>query len=124
MRKEQSSNNMNEQIIFDNCGTAFGLALIGGRWKPLIIWHLLRGKKRYSQLRDDINSISERMLVLHLKEMEKFGLVKRTMYPGVPPKVEYELTEHGLALAPLMQGLADWGLKQRQRMAQEELQNV
>ena len=119
MRKETSTNLSNEQLININCGIAYTLSLIGGRWKPSILARLLAGKVRYSDLKRSITNVSERILILQLRELEKDGLVKRTVYPQVPPKVEYELTETGLSMRPLLYSLSEWGNQHKQDIGME-----
>jgi DNA-binding HxlR family transcriptional regulator len=109
MRKETSTNALNEEAINAGCGVAYTLALIGGRWKPNILWRLLRGKCRYNELRRSIEGVSERILVMQLRELERDQLIKRTVYPEVPPKVEYELTTMGWSMEPMLQSISDWG---------------
>jgi DNA-binding HxlR family transcriptional regulator len=113
MRKESSKNLENELAINADCGMSYTLGLIGGRWKPSILWRLARGTHRYSELRTTLPGISERILVLQLRELEKDGLIKRVIYREVPPKVEYSLTAHGQSLKPLLQQLSDWGDEHR-----------
>src|SRR5579859_6296191 len=98
MRKENSTNLENQQAINASCGMAYTLDLIGGRWKPSILWRLLSGGLRYSQLRRSMPNISERILVLQLRELEQHGLISRRIYTEVPPKVEYQLTDLGASL--------------------------
>lgn len=82
---------------------------IGGKWKAVILIHLIE-KKRYSELRKVCKVITERTLSLQLKEMEEDGLVKRTVHTSKPPlKVDYELTEFGRTLIPLLKAIAQWG---------------
>ncbi|MCW3464632.1 winged helix-turn-helix transcriptional regulator [Chitinophaga nivalis] len=109
MRKENSTNAINERKLRGDCGTAYTLQLIGGRWKPTILWRLLDGKLRYNELKKSISGISERVLVLQLRELEKDNLIKRIIYPEVPPRVEYELTPLGFSMEALLQHIADWG---------------
>lgn len=110
MRKEASSNSLNEKQIMATCGMGYALSLIGGRWKSNILWRLLtKGKLRYSELRKHIPDISERMLVSQLRELEADQLVNRIVYPQVPPRVEYELTALGHSMQPMLQSISDWG---------------
>ncbi|UPK72922.1 winged helix-turn-helix transcriptional regulator [Chitinophaga filiformis] len=88
---------------------AYTLDLIGGRWKPAILWALLEGKLRYSELKKNIPDVSERILVLQLRELEKDGLIKRLVYAEVPPRVEYELTNDGQSMKQMLQIISDWG---------------
>ncbi|WP_206368256.1 winged helix-turn-helix transcriptional regulator [Sphingobacterium sp. B16(2022)] len=82
---------------------------IGGKWKATILIHLIE-KKRYSELRKACYVITERTLSLQLKEMEADGLITRTVYTNKPPlKVEYELTDFGKTLIPLLHSIAEWG---------------
>lgn len=113
MRKENSTNALNEREILDSCGMAYTLSLIGGRWKPTILWRLTKGKKRYSELRNSIPNVSERILVMQLRELEKDALINRTVYAEVPPRVEYQLSDLGRSLLPLLQNISDWGEKHR-----------
>jgi DNA-binding HxlR family transcriptional regulator len=126
MRKESSTNALNEQKINKNCGMAYTLTLIGGRWKPTILWRLLNGKMRYSELRKSIPEASERILVLQLRELEKNGLLSRVVFPEVPPRVEYELTPLGLSMQSMLEGISDWGDSYRQQVekAQDNQLNV
>ena len=113
MRKESSTNTINKKRMENSCGMSYTLTTIGGRWKPAILWRLIHGKMRYSELRNAIPDVTERILVLALREMEKDGLIKRIVYAEVPPRVEYELTEKGHSLRPVLRGLSEWGEKNR-----------
>ncbi len=86
------------------------ISAIGGRWKILLLWQLGDGPYRYGELRRRIEGISERMLVQQLRALEADGLVTRTQYPEVPPRVEYALTERGHSLVPLLRDLAEWSV--------------
>lgn len=115
MRKQESTNAQNEANIIRNCGMAYTLSVIGGRWKPTILFSLLNGRMRYSELRRSIDGISERMLVAQLRELEEAGLVQRIIYPEVPPRVEYELTPAGVSTEPMLQCMSDWGNRLREK---------
>lgn len=121
MRKESSTNNINEKRLRELCGTSYALSIIGGRWKPTIICRLMDGKVRYSDLRDSIIGISERMLVQQLRELEKDGILIRIVYPQVPPKVEYELTEDGLCMQPMLSKMSEWGNNHKAKYQKEEV---
>ncbi len=110
MRKENSTNSQNEANIIRNCGMAYALSVIGGRWKPAILFSLLTGTMRYNELFKAISGISERMLVAQLRELEQHGLVNRIIYPEVPPRVEYELTSLGLSTQPMLESVSEWGI--------------
>lgn len=91
------------------CSTSLTMKYIGGKWKAVILIHLIE-KKRYSELRKQCKVITERTLSLQLKEMEEDGLVKRTVHTTKPPlKVDYELTAFGRTLIPLLKSIAEWG---------------
>lgn len=86
------------------------LDIIVGKWKPLIIQHLFHKKTlRFNELKKLIPDITQRMLTLNLRELEEHDIINRVIYPEVPPKVEYSLTEHGATLKPLMDSLHEWG---------------
>lgn len=93
----------------DTCGVAYALSLIGGKWKPLILWRLLPGTLRFSELKRKLPAITERVLIRQLKELEADGLVKRVIYKQLPPKVEYSATEMAQSLQPLLLALESWG---------------
>eukprot|EP01133_Synstelium_polycarpum_P011871 gene11871-13835_t len=114
MRKLTSRNLENEMAINAGCGMAHTLNLIGGRWKPSILWRLVKETLRYSELKALLPAISERILVLQLRELEKDGLIFRKVYPEVPPKVEYSLTALGESLKTVLQVLAEWGDEHRE----------
>ena len=91
------------------CPVEAALERIGGKWKGIALFHLLEGTKRYNELKRDIGSVSQRMLTKQLRELERDGLVVRTVYPVVPPHVEYSLSEKGRTLEPILLALRDWG---------------
>ena len=97
---------MNEQT---NCPVETTLDLIGGKYKALILWHLSQGKLRFSQLRKVIENATPKMLTQQLRELESQKLIHREVFPIVPPKVEYSLTELGLSLMPVLTAMRDWG---------------
>ncbi|MBC8038483.1 MAG: helix-turn-helix transcriptional regulator [Rhizobiales bacterium] len=90
------------------CPIEDAMRLLGGRWRTLLIYYLIDGPKRFSDLRRDNPTISHRMLALDLRELESAGVISRTVYPTVPPQVEYELTSDGKKLVPLVNALGDW----------------
>lgn len=116
MRKETSTNAINEKQINDSCGMAYSLSVLGGRWKPAVLCRLMHSTMRYSDLRNSIDQISERMLVSQLRELEADLVVRRTVYPVVPPRVEYELTELGLSMKPMLKAMSDWGNMHRTKV--------
>ncbi|MFP3831360.1 winged helix-turn-helix transcriptional regulator [Chryseobacterium sp. SIMBA_028] len=117
--KENSTNNINRQYIHE-CDLTYAVCKIGGRWKLLILDKLKGGKLRFSELRKAILGITERMLTLQLRELEKEGLVKRTVHAEVPPRVDYELTTIAKELIPIWNVLSDWGGKHRKLIQEQE----
>jgi DNA-binding HxlR family transcriptional regulator len=95
-----------------HCPAEITLAVIGGRWKVLILFQLFQGVKRFSELERALTGITQKMLTQQLREMERDGIVQRTVYPQVPPKVEYRLTPLGETLKPVVGAMCRWGLKQ------------
>jgi DNA-binding HxlR family transcriptional regulator len=92
-----------------HCPVEATLELIGGKYKALILWHLAEGKLRFSQLRDQINGVTPKTLTQQLRELESQSLIHREVFPIVPPKVEYSLTDLGQSLMPLLVAMRDWG---------------
>jgi len=90
---------------------------VGDKWSILVIAMLDRGTQRFSELRREIDGISQRMLALTLRQLERDGLVDRTVYPVVPPKVEYALTDLGSTLLESVRGLVDWAQRHRGQVA-------
>ena len=93
----------------ETCPVSTTLELIGGKYKALILWHLSAGKLRFSELRQRVSSATPKMLTQQLRELEKNQLVHREVYPVIPPKVEYSLTETGRSLMPVLVAIRDWG---------------
>ena len=91
------------------CPVEATLELIGGKYKALILWHLSEGSLRYSELQKAVRSATAKMLTQQLRELEAQGLVHREVYPVVPPRVEYSLTELGISLMPVLTEMRDWG---------------
>jgi DNA-binding HxlR family transcriptional regulator len=91
------------------CAVEAALDFIGGKWKGVIVYHLLGGTKRFSELRRLIPDVTQRMLTLHLRELERDGIVHREVYREVPPRVEYRLTPFGETLLPVLGVMEAWG---------------
>ena len=92
------------------CPVEATLELIGGKWKGLVLYHLLQGTMRFSELRRKTPSVSQRMLTRQLRELEAVGLIVRTVHAEVPPRVEYRLSAQGETLRPVILALREWGL--------------
>ncbi len=92
------------------CCASLTMGIIGGKWKTVILYHLMQETLRYNELRKIMPTVTERTLSLQLKTLEEDGIVKRKVYTSKPPlKVEYSLTEFGKTLVPLIQSIANWG---------------
>lgn len=100
-----------------SCGLEAVLAILGGKWKPLIIYHLVDGPKRTGQLRRLVTNVSEKMLIQHLKELTDDGVIRRNDFQTVPPHVEYELTDFGSSLAQQLAPLCEWGTHHNDEVA-------
>ena len=96
-------------MLSENCPVAATLDLIGGKYKALILWHLADGKLRFSELRKVVKNATPKMLTQQLRELEYQELIHREVFPVIPPKVEYSLTELGRSLMPILVAMRDWG---------------
>ncbi|WNJ16652.1 helix-turn-helix domain-containing protein [Pontibacter sp. G13] len=92
-----------------HCAMDITMHFVGGKWKTVVLWYLKEGKKRFKDFKERMPDITDKMLSLQLKALEADGFIKRTVYPEVPPRVEYELTESGETLMPLVNAIANWG---------------
>ena len=100
---------MHETKTLPACPVETTLTLIGDKWKVLILRDLLGGTMRFGELRKSVGSISQKVLTANLRDMEESGLVRRTVYAEVPPRVEYALTPLGQSLAPILDAMKTWG---------------
>ncbi len=110
--KESSTNQINKKVL-EVCPVTRTLNMIGGRWKPIILFNLTGGKLRYNELRKRMPNISEKMLIQQLRELEQDNLVSRIVHPVVPPHVEYQLTKVGREMSPILDAMAQWGMKHK-----------
>ncbi|NLR94335.1 MULTISPECIES: winged helix-turn-helix transcriptional regulator [Flammeovirga] len=97
--------------VIDNpnmCSLVYAMNVIGGKWKPIILYLLANGSMRFGKLLMFTPTISKKVLTEQLKELEEDGLIIRTKYPEVPPRVEYSLSEKGKGLLPVLKALSDW----------------
>lgn len=92
-----------------NCPIEVTVGVIGGKWKMLLLWHLREDVRRFNELKRLIPGSTQKMLTAQLRELERDGIVRRTVYAQVPPKVEYSLTAHGQSLRPLIEFACAWG---------------
>jgi DNA-binding HxlR family transcriptional regulator len=98
-----------------NCPVEAAIDVFGGKWKPVILWWLQQRTWRFAELRRQIPGITEKMLTQHLRQLEADGIVARQVYPTVPPKVEYSLTEYGLSLKRALRAICEWGHSHMER---------
>lgn len=95
--------------VLPACPVETTLTMIGDKWKVLILRDLMPGKKRFSELKKSIGTVSQKVLTAQLRDMEASGLLTRTVYAEVPPRVEYELTDLGKSLQPILDAMRSWG---------------
>ena len=100
-----------------HCHVELAIAVIGGKWKPWILWHLYDGVRRYGELRRLTPGITGKMLTQHLRELERDGVVQRKVYIQEIPKVEYSFTKYGETLRPALKELCVWGGKHAEHLA-------
>lgn len=98
-----------EENKLPDCPVETTLTLISSKWKVLILRDLLTGTKRFGELKRSVGNVSQKVLTAQLRQMEESGLLTRTVYPEVPPRVEYSLTELGYSLKPILDAMWEWG---------------
>lgn len=108
--KESSTIQENKQAAFTACPVTYVMERIGGYWKPIILFQLLTGSKRYSEIKKSVVGITEKVLIQHLKQLEADGIIIREAKPVVPPYVTYRLSETGKGLRPVMYAMAKWAV--------------
>jgi len=113
----------NDQQCSFICPIEAAAEVIGGKWKARILFQLQGGAKRFNELKRKLPGITQRMLTKQLRELEADQVVDRNIYPEIPPKVEYSLTEFGQTLKPSLQALQDWGLEYLDKLAAIRNQN-
>jgi DNA-binding HxlR family transcriptional regulator len=99
----------------NNCPVKLTASIIGGKWKPSLIYHLEGRTRRFCELQRLIPGLTKKMLTQHLRELERDGIVHRKVYAEVPPRVEYSLTRHGESLKPILKLMSSWGNRHRAR---------
>ena len=110
--------------VVSGCPIEDAMRVLSGRWPTLLLYYLQDGTKRFSDLRRDNPTLSHRMLALELRKLEAAGIVRRTAYPGYPLRVDYDLTESGRQLVPLIDALGDWWVHtadSRHRVTQQNI---
>ena len=98
------------------CPVSAAVQVIGGKWKPVILFNLREGAKRFSELRRAIPAATQKMLTQQLRELESDGIIERKVFPVIPPHVEYSLSAHGRTLRTVLAAMCDWGQKHRAHM--------
>jgi DNA-binding HxlR family transcriptional regulator len=107
------------------CRVDDALEIIVGKWKPLILLHLLKeGTQRFSELKRSLPEITQRILTKTLRELEEEDIIERKVYPQVPPKVEYSITEYGRTLEPILVAMHKWGLKHQEHKMQMQVEKA
>mgnify|MGYP003624255407 FL=1 len=109
------SNTMTQQKSQTNA-LSYCMDLIGGKWKPIILFHISKGINRFNKLFNEMEDINRQMLSKQLKELEKSGILERTLFPEIPPRVEYKLTPLGKSLMTVVQAMNRWGQKQQEEV--------
>ncbi|KPH15208.1 helix-turn-helix domain-containing protein [Chryseobacterium sp. ERMR1:04] len=118
--KETSTNFANKKALADVCLEIYASNVIGGQWSLAICCYLINGKLRFGELRKCLPNITERMLTLQLRKLEEDKILTRTVFAEVPPRVEYELTEIGYKLKPIIEELEKWGKEHKEILNPEE----
>jgi DNA-binding HxlR family transcriptional regulator len=122
--KASSTIQENKKIAFSECPVTYVMEKIGGYWKPIILFHLLSGQKRYGELKKAMPHITEKVLIQQLKQLEADKLISRESIPVVPPHVTYSLTESGRALNPVLYAMASWAVDESVRNGEEFFRNL
>lgn len=104
----------------DDCAVLPALDVLFGKWKISILYLLFHGTHRFSELKRNIPGITTKMLMTHLRDLEEKDIIQRTVYPVVPPRVEYSLTESGQSLGPILAMMHQWGVQHEKRLKQRE----
>lgn len=103
-----------------HCALDITMDFIGGKWKSILLWYLRKDRKRFGELKKLIPEITEKMLSLQLRELEKDGIISRKVYAEVPPRVEYFLTDEGKTIIPAIEALAKWGLDRAKKYGERK----
>ncbi|ONM46599.1 winged helix-turn-helix transcriptional regulator [Nocardia donostiensis] len=107
---------MTSDTDHDVCGMTLAIDVVGGKWRLHLMWVLDEGPQRFGQIRRVLDGVSEKVLTENLRHLEATGIVRREVYPEIPPRVEYSLTPLGRELAEALHPLEEWGDKHRQRL--------
>jgi DNA-binding HxlR family transcriptional regulator len=102
-------------VRIEECNVSAALEVIGGKWKPLILWTLKQGPHRFSELRRKVPAASQKVMTEQLRQLERSGIVERRIFPGTRAHTEYRLSPYGVTLRPALLALAEWGARHRRR---------
>lgn len=108
MKKKKTAK---KQVTTNSCPVTFCMTMIGGKWKPILLFRISAGMNRFGILLKSIDGVNRQMLSKQLKELEKSGIIERKVFPEIPPRVEYSLTVLGKSLMPIIQSMNRWGKK-------------
>ena len=108
---EKSAIRKTKEFVPGNCPVVFCMNIIGGKWKPSVLHMIRTNKNRYSILLKNIKEISKQTLTNQLRELESDGIIERVIYPEIPPRVEYTITEYGKTLLPIIDCMYQWGIQ-------------
>lgn len=103
-----------EETRSTSCGVTLCMSMIGGPWKPIILFRISKGVNRFNKLVNEIEGINRQMLSKQLKQLERAGILERTQFPEIPPRVEYKLTTLGKSFLPVIQAMNRWGTKHQE----------
>ena len=98
-----------EKKSTETCPVTFCMSVIGGKWKPIILYLISKGGNRFGILQKGIDGISKQMLTKQLRELESYGILERVIYPEIPPRVEYFITDKGKSIFPIIEQMSIWG---------------
>lgn len=110
---------MNQMNDTPECPIETVIHVLGGKWKPRICRHLIESTRRFSDLEKLIPAVSQKMLTQHLRDLEREGVVERTVHPVIPPKVEYSLSDYGKTFIPVLEAMSVWGQNHKKRKWEE-----
>lgn len=108
-RTIMKNNKCNLTKSIQDCPLEYTMKIIGGKWKPILIFRIYNNINRFGMLSNNINEISKNMLTKQLRELEKDKIITRKIYPEIPPRVEYSLTKRGESLLPILESICEWG---------------
>jgi DNA-binding HxlR family transcriptional regulator len=101
------------------CSISTTLRALGGKWKIIVLWHLIDKTRRFGEIQHLVKGVTHKMLTQQLRELEADGLLQRTVYAEVPPRVEYSLTEYGKTLIPILNAMSQWGIAHEQNLTNQ-----